>query len=86
MNMHDEDTTESHIVHSQAHSDADVLQSNNGADEVSCSHCCHLSSHMTGFISQFAELPEINGAITLSVFKEHFHSLVPDPPFQPPQA
>jgi len=85
MNMFDDDTTESHLVHSKAHSDSEPTPAN-CVDESSCSHFCHMSSHMMGFISQFAVMPEINEVISTPTFKEHFHSLILDPPFQPPQA
>ncbi len=85
MNIYNEDTAESHLVHElQSHVDAEVALAN-CVDESSCDHFCHISSHMVGFISQVTQVTAVNMVLTTPVLIERFHSLVLEPPFQPPQ-
>jgi len=85
MNIYTEDTIESHHVHSQANStDNTILE--NGFDTSSCDHMCHVSSHMIGFISQITHIQAVDNLIDLPVLNEPLHSLILDPPFQPPKA
>ncbi len=85
MNIYNEDTTESHLVHSQNDSAHETVAVS-CIDESSCDHFCHISSHMVGFISQTIQLSTVDTAIIFPVLNEHFHSLILAPPFQPPQA
>ena len=85
MNISDEDITETHLIHSQNDSAENAVLAS-CIDESSCDHFCHISSHMVGFISQIAQLSIVDTAIILPVLNEQVHSLILDPPFQPPQA
>jgi len=84
-NKYDEETTESHHVHSQAGS-AENTTLENAVDAHSCDHLCHVSSHMAGFISQITHIQIVKKAVTLPVLNEQLHSLILDPPFLPPKA
>jgi len=94
MNIYNEDISETHLVHSETvhsetiHSEKDSTQEPALAscvDESSCDHFCHIFSHMVGFISQVAQLSSVDTTIAYAVINEPFHTLILDPPFQPPQ-
>ncbi len=85
MNIYNEDTSESHLIHSQSSSDAEVTLAS-CVDESSCDHFCHISSHMIGFISQPTAVAKLTSVIAAPAFSVQFHSLDLEPPFQPPQA
>jgi len=85
MNIYNEETTESHHVHSQD-SSAENTVLEHAFDTSSCDHLCHVSSHMVGFISQITHIQTVDNSIDLPVLNEPLHSLILDPPFQPPKA
>jgi hypothetical protein len=85
MNIYNEDTSESHLVHEQTSSTQDVVLAS-CVDESSCDHFCHISAHMVGFITQITQITTVNTVVSSSVLIEQFHSLTLDPPYQPPQA
>ena len=72
--------------HSGTHDSSNHKQPLNDFDDSKCSHLCHFSMHLMGFISQYSVLPIVNLTVALPIANESFPSLVLDPPFQPPQA
>lgn len=83
MDISNESLIDAHHQHSQTDFSAEELLVSCVGD-TNCDHFCHISSHMLGLISQFAALPQINEAVVSHAIKQHFPSLIVDPPFQPP--
>lgn len=79
--QYDEEIAPSHLL--KTHVDATQAMC---ADESSCDHCCHISAHMTGVISQVIQITTFNTFTTHISLNESFYSLTLDPPVQPPQA
>jgi len=81
-NMYDDKMTESHLV--SAHDDNSTLVDSH--DEAVCTHFCHISSHMVGFISQIKPPPVITAHVIYFTLNKRFQSFIHTPPSQPPKA
>ncbi|PHS69034.1 MAG: hypothetical protein COB23_07930 [Methylophaga sp.] len=56
------------------------------ADGTACDHCCHITSHLVGFVSQSIQLSITDTKKTFFSLPENFRSHTLEPPFHPPQA
>ncbi|MCW8934565.1 MAG: hypothetical protein OQK98_07555 [Gammaproteobacteria bacterium] len=82
MNMHIEESGESHLAHIQG--EAELASNNNEAD---CDdHSCHLSLHMLGIISNIDSIFPVTGFMALINFDDSIKYQDLDPPSEPPQA
>lgn len=80
--MHVEESTESHLAHSQA--DTELV---GDIAEVDCDdHSCHLSTHMIGLIQYVAPLSFSDSSTGFIILEDSFQYLSLDSPFEPPKA
>lgn len=82
MNMHVEESSESHLAH--INDDAEPAMNINEAD---CDdHSCHLSLHILGIVQNIDSISSITGSMVLSRFNDSIKYLNLDPPSKPPKA
>lgn len=82
-NTYSDKVTESYLVSAQ-HDNLSPTDTDH--DESSCSHFCHISSHMMGFVSQIITPSVTRDPVLYFAFKKQFHSFIHTPPSQPPKA
>jgi|TARA_R110001583_G_C5614567_1_gene405644 hypothetical protein len=80
-NMYDEEMKESPLMQVLGDDDFGIC-----IDKSACSHFCHMSSHMVGFVCQLAQLPIVVAGSIHFASNEPFQTLTLSPPIQPPKA
>ena len=81
INMHDEQTTESHLV--QKLDDTALVSS---IDEPDCDHHCHFSSHMTGLITYTTSFSTADSSISYDIRSDQLYSIDLGQLIRPPKA
>ncbi len=55
-------------------------------DEHSCTHVCHISAHLVGFINQISLISPNHNSISISTENDALYSLILDQLPEPPKA